>query len=317
MNAAQTYKDIIFKWKTYLWSFFFAVLFFAASALRGWYVERQAIEEEMLEEELAEELEDEVYDPTKVPYIEDFKRCAPSVGWDWELLASVAYHESRFNPHTVSPGGAQGLMQLMPVTGEKFGLNDSTFFLPADNIAAGCKYIARLQHFFKDIEDVAEQTKFVLASYNAGPAHIYDAQALARKYGADPQLWDDVEFYLGLLKQEEFYTDSVVKYGYFGGRQTIAYVRGTLRTYQEIRTGAFSMRPRSVKLTAESDSLQYPLDSLDLMEAEPEEHPAADRPDSASQHHAPTTHSAVSHTATSSSAAPSSAAAKHPTTNEH
>lgn len=235
-------------------------------------MERRTIAEEELEEELLEELEEGPYDPTKVPFIEHFKHNAPSVGWDWELLASVAYHESRFNPHTVSPGGAQGLMQLMPVTGQKFGLTDSTFFLPADNIAAGCKYIARLQRFFSDISDPTEQTKFVLASYNAGPAHIYDAQALARKYGADPQRWDDVEYFLGLLKQEEYYADSVCKYGYFGGRQTIAYVRGTLRTYQEIRTGTFSMKPRAAAVAA-SDSILFPLDSLDLIEAEPEEQP--------------------------------------------
>jgi len=280
MNAAQTYKQIIFRWKTYIWSFLLAVVFFGASLLRGWYMERHAIEEELLaEEELAEE--ELIVDPSAVPFEADFRRCAPSIGWDWELLASVAYHESRFNPNTVSPGGAQGLMQLMPVTGMKFGLTDSTFFAPADNIAAGCKYIARLQHFFDDIEDTAEQTKFVLASYNAGPSHIYDAQALARKYGADPQKWDDVEYFLGLLKYEEYYTDSVVRYGSFGGRQTIAYVRGTLRTYREIRTGEFSMKKRPQVAAADSDSLQFSLESEEASEAELSETTFGESADSA------------------------------------
>lgn len=267
MNSAQTYKDILFKWKTYLWSFFLALVLSFASAFRGWYVERQAIEEEMQEEALLEEERN----PSKVPYIEHFKRNAPSVGWDWEMLAAVAYRESRFNPHTVSPGGAQGLMQLMPVTGRKFGLNDSTFFVPADNIAAGCKYIAHLQRFFRNVEDPAEQTKFVLASYNAGPAHIFDAQALARKYGANPYIWDDVEYYLQLLKLDEYYTDSVVQYGRFSARTTVSYVHNTLRVYGDIRSGKFSAKHLPTPRVVNDEGLQYPLDSEDLMEAEQEE----------------------------------------------
>jgi len=282
VNAAQTYKQIIFRWKTYIWSFLLAFVFFGASLLRGWYVERHAIEEELLAEEEENIEEEAVYDPSAVPFEADFRRCAPSIGWDWEMLASVAYHESRFNPNTVSPGGAQGLMQLMPVTGMKFGLTDSTFFNPADNIAAGCKYIARLQHFFEDIADTTEQTKFVLASYNAGPSHIYDAQALARKYGADPQKWDDVEYYLSLLKYEEYYTDSVVRYGSFGGRQTIAYVRGTLRTYQEIRTGEFRLKKRSQLAADDADSLQFSLESEEASEAELSEATFGESSDSAS-----------------------------------
>lgn len=281
MNSAQIYKDIIFKWKTYIRSLVFALVLFAASAFRGWYVERQAIEEELEEEALLEEMNN----PSKVPYIEHFKRYAPSVGWDWEMLAAVAYRESRFNPNTVSPGGAQGLMQLMPVTGRKFGLNDSTFFVPADNIAAGCKYISHLQRFFRNVEDPAEQTKFVLASYNAGPAHIFDAQALARKYGADPCLWEDVEYYLQLLKQEEYYKDSVVQYGRFSARTTVSYVHATLRVYGEIRSGKFSAKHLPTARVVSDEGLQYPLDSEDFIEAEQEEAALPELRDSASTSH--------------------------------
>lgn len=171
---------------------------------------------------------------SSVPYAEHFMTYAPECNWPWELLAAVAYHESRYNPNITSPSGARGLMQLMPVTGKRFGLNDSTCYVPKDNIAASVKYIARLQNQFRFVSDSTEQIKFILASYNAGPAHIHDARRLAKKYGGSPYRWSDAEEYLNQLKYEEFYTDSVVQYGYFNSAATTQYVHGVLRTYHRI-----------------------------------------------------------------------------------
>jgi len=80
-----------------------------------------------------------------VPYQSIFMQCAPEIGWDWQLLAAVAYHESRFHEKAHSPSGACGVMQLMPVTAHRFGLNDSTIWVPEDNIRAGVRYIQFLQ----------------------------------------------------------------------------------------------------------------------------------------------------------------------------
>ena len=98
------------------------------------------------------------------PYDQWFKEYAPQINWDWRLLAAVAYHESRFNPNTVSPMGACGLMQLMPVTGAKFGLDSLNMFDPEANIAAGVQYIKYLKMVYHDIENKEEKTKFVLAT---------------------------------------------------------------------------------------------------------------------------------------------------------
>ena len=43
-----------------------------------------------------------------------FKKYAQEIGWDWRLLASLAYTESNFDTTAVSWAGAKGLMQLMP-----------------------------------------------------------------------------------------------------------------------------------------------------------------------------------------------------------
>ena len=225
MNSAVTYKGILHKKKTYVVSMALALVLFLALAGVGVEAGMEVAKEEHEEERVL----------SNVPFAEHFMTYAPEIGWDWELLAAVAYHESRYNPKVISPSGARGLMQLMPVTGHRFGLTDSTFFVPEDNIAAGVKYIARLQYHFRFVTDSVEQTKFVLASYNAGPAHIFDARRLARKYGDNPNRWDNIERYLEALSQEEYYTDSVVQYGSFNSRETTRYVHNVLRTYDKIQ----------------------------------------------------------------------------------
>lgn len=226
MNSAQLYKMAFRKKRTYFWSVSLAILLFLGLSALGIHEGyEKTIGEEVAEQQVL----------SNVPYAEHFQAYAPEIGWPWELLAAVAYHESRYNPNVVSPGGARGVMQLMPVTGKKFGLNDSTFFVPKDNIEASIKYIARLQRQFRAVKDSAEQIKFVLASYNAGPAHIHDARRLAKKFGGSAYRWADAEEYLLQLKYEEYYTDSVVKYGEFKGGETTRYVHSVLHTYKRIQ----------------------------------------------------------------------------------
>ena len=168
------------------------------------------------------------------PYDQLFKKYAPLINWDWRLLASVAFHESRFDSQDVSWAGAAGLMQLMPRTAENFGLDKTTKFDAELNIEAGVQYIKSLNLAFRRVENNEERVKFILAAYNSGPAHILDAMALAAKYGKNPQVWfNNVEYFLLKKSEPQFYNDPVVKYGYFRGRETVKYVRNTLDTYSK------------------------------------------------------------------------------------
>lgn len=168
------------------------------------------------------------------PYDSIFKANARVAGWDWRLLAAVAYHESRFNPNTISPNGAMGVMQLMRRTGLKYGLNDSTFFEPADNIAAGAKLIASLNKMFAFVGDENERIKFVLASYNSGQGHVLDAVSLTKKYGGNHQVWSgNIEKYLMLKSKEKYYNDEVTKLGYFKANHTVKFVKDVLATYDK------------------------------------------------------------------------------------
>lgn len=195
---------------------------------------QQGYEIAVQQEQVAEEEE-------TIPYAAYFKEYAPIVGWDWELLAAVGYAESRFRPTAQSQYGASGVMQLMPKTAAKYGLNDSTVFEPRDNIEAGAQCLATLNHQFRYVRDSVERTKFVLAAYNAGTAHILDARALARKYEANPNRWEEVEPFLALLSDSVYYTDSVVRYGAFQGGETMRYVGKVQNTYRRIKQGRFML----------------------------------------------------------------------------
>lgn len=186
---------------------------------------------------------DEVFEESEdivgvVPYECIFRQYADSIGWDWELLAALCWCESHFNPCAMSQSGALGLMQLMPRTAYRFGLNDSTVFEPVDNIAAGVNYIRFLQRTYSFIGNARENENFVIASYNAGPAHIMDARRLARRYGGNPFVWfGETEYWLERLQEERYWSDSVVLYGSFNARETIAHVKKVRRTSDIIRQG--------------------------------------------------------------------------------
>ena len=83
-----------------------------------------------------------------------------------------------------------------------------------------------MERNFKNITDEDERINFVLASYNAGIGHIYDAMALAEKYGHDKYRWiDNVEKYVLLKSKPEYYNDSICRNGYFRGTETYEFVR--------------------------------------------------------------------------------------------
>jgi len=160
------------------------------------------------------------------------KKYSEHIGWDWKMLASLIYQESRFKPQAKSWAGAFGLMQLMPRTGRKFGVNESSS--PEDQILAGVKFLKWLdKRYEEEIPDMDERIKFILASYNVGFGHVQDARRLAKKNGMDPNIWkDSVEFFLLNKSKPEFYNDSVVKYGYCRGTETFKYVNEIIERYQ-------------------------------------------------------------------------------------
>ena len=170
------------------------------------------------------------------PYDALFKKHAELIGWDWQLLASISYQESRFNPSVVSWAGAEGLMGIMPNTAKALGVTPHELKDPDVGIRIGVDCLRRFRQGFSDITDPEEQIKFTLAAYNAGIGHVYDAQRLARKYGKNPNLWEHVSEYVRLKNDPEYYNDPVCKHGYLRGSETYLYVREVMERYHYYMT---------------------------------------------------------------------------------
>ncbi|MCX6252848.1 MAG: transglycosylase SLT domain-containing protein [Bacteroidetes bacterium] len=137
------------------------------------------------------------------PFDGELKQQSKLIHWDWRLLASLIYEESNFHLGKVSGKNASGLMQLMPETAGKFGM-DSTAS-PAKQIAAGIKYIKWLDHQLLDvIRNPRERIYFILAAYNVGLGRILSARDKAVRYGKDPNKWNNnVDYYLTRKSRKE------------------------------------------------------------------------------------------------------------------
>jgi membrane-bound lytic murein transglycosylase F len=156
-----------------------------------------------------------------------------TLSWDWRLLASLIWQESRFRPDVTSFAGAYGLMQVLPSTGRNFGIDITSS--PLNNIRGGVKYLRHLQLFFSErVPDENERLKFILAAYNAGEGNIIDAMRLAEKHGRNPLIWENnVAFFLLKKSEPAFYNDPVVRNGYCRGYEPVNFVKSVLARYSE------------------------------------------------------------------------------------
>lgn len=92
------------------------------------------------------------------------EKMAPKYNLDPNLVLAVIAVESNYSSKAVSPKNAQGLMQLIPATAERFGVKDS--FNAKQNIQGGMKYLRWLLRYFDG--DVTH----ALAGYNAGEGNV-------------------------------------------------------------------------------------------------------------------------------------------------
>ncbi len=109
---------------------------------------------------------------------------AKSEGIDPALLLAVVAVESRFNNQAVSPVGARGLAQIMPMTGRTLGVADEAWLHhPSTNLRASARYLSQMWWQFKNWE-------LALAAYNAGPGAVQKYRGIppyaeTRAYVAD------------------------------------------------------------------------------------------------------------------------------------
>ncbi|MDN3668237.1 transporter substrate-binding domain-containing protein [Echinicola jeungdonensis] len=163
-------------------------------------------------------------------YDDIIKKYAENLGWDWRLVASLIYQESRFKNNAKSWAGAKGLMQIMPRTAESLGIKNPNS--PEQSVKGGTLYLKKIYNRLDGINDSTQRIKFTMASYNCGYSHVKDARFLAKQENLNPNLWDGhVEKMVMALSYPKNYNKEGVHYGYVRGIEPVTYVGQIFKRY--------------------------------------------------------------------------------------
>jgi len=159
-------------------------------------------------------------------YRKAFEDAATKYKMDWRLLAAMGYQESQWDEDAVSPTGVKGLMMLTLDTADFLNVGDRED--PVQSIFGGARYFSQIMDQLPDEIKEPDRSWMGLAAYNIGIGHLFDARALTKELGGNPNRWLDVRNTLPLLTQERWYMQT--KHGYARGYETVAYV-GNVRSY--------------------------------------------------------------------------------------
>jgi membrane-bound lytic murein transglycosylase MltF len=107
------------------------------------------------------------------------------------MMKAQGYQESTLEQSMRSPGGAVGIMQVMPNDAAASPINVPDVWTAEGNIHAGIKMLRTIEDQYLDDPkiDPLNKTLLAFASYNAGPSKIADLREQASKEGLDPDQW--------------------------------------------------------------------------------------------------------------------------------
>lgn len=143
-------------------------------------------------------------------YVPLFRKYGALYGFDWMLLAALAFQESKMVHARISPVGAVGLMQVLPTTAEDPNIAIHGIWDVEPNIHAGTKYLAFLRDVYYSDPAIRpeDRVRFALAAYNAGPAKIDRCRLFAAQLGYDPNQW----FFNTEVAAQKLIGDETVRY---------------------------------------------------------------------------------------------------------
>ena len=104
-------------------------------------------------------------------------------------------------------------------------------------VRGATKLINQLNTHYSFIADANERINFILGAYNAGPGHLDDARALAKKYGKNPNVWlGNVDAFVLKMSEPAYYNQTEVKHGYFRGSETYDYVNSIRARWNDYKS---------------------------------------------------------------------------------
>ena len=168
------------------------------------------------------------------PYDQIIKEYSKAIGWDWRLLASLIYQESKFSVSAKSHRNAYGLMQVLPSTAIRYDIDD--LYDPEQNIKAGTLFIKRLLNLYNTSEiDSVNKIKFVLAAYNAGEGRIEDIRRAAQYKSVNTNEWDSIKTVIPYMNHKGELPKDLLKHGNFKGTETLNYVDQVVDRYENYK----------------------------------------------------------------------------------
>jgi membrane-bound lytic murein transglycosylase F len=161
-------------------------------------------------------------------FSQHFKSTAAKSGFDWRLLAAIAYQESHWEADAVSPTGVRGLMMLTEHAAKSVDVTDRED--PVQSIDGGAQYLQQMIEKLPARIPAQDRLWMGLAAYNIGFGHLEDARIITQMNGGDPDSWTEVRRHLPLLTDEKWH--SRVRRGYARGDVPVLYVDNIKRYYQ-------------------------------------------------------------------------------------
>lgn len=161
-------------------------------------------------------------------YQDHFRTTAVKSGFDWRLLAAIAYQESHWRADAVSPTGVRGLMMLTEHTATSVDVSDRED--PIQSIDGGAVYLQQMIEKLPARIAPQDRLWMGLAAYNIGFGHLEDARIITQMRGGNPDSWQEVRENLPLLTDEKWH--SRVRRGYARGDVPVLYVDNIKRYYQ-------------------------------------------------------------------------------------
>lgn len=146
---------------------------------------------------------------------------------DSNLVRSVIYRESAFNPNARSHKNAQGLMQVIPSTAKMMGVNPKNLYDPEQNIIAGTRYLAYLANKFNN-----DFTK-VVAGYNSGHGAV-------EKYNGVPPYRETIKYVRLVTERYNMLVSQNSNYQQGGYTPNIEYKNTDIRQLNAEKLAAFA-----------------------------------------------------------------------------
>lgn len=146
----------------------------------------------------------------------------------WELLASVAYQESKWDNEARSYTGVRGIMQLTEQTAEHLGVTNRSDL--SQSLWGGAKYLRELINQQPKSLHPREKLALALVAYNVGSGHLRDAQKLALLGGGSEHLYYDVRRVLPQLANPLVFDQ--LEYGPARGQEPVQFTDRVLAFYE-------------------------------------------------------------------------------------